>query len=305
MDWFFNLVKFAVPDDWSLEIELPLEWEFDRWILSGHLDVAGTSADGRHSHDLDLKTGYRPVLPAKFNEQVNGYLVLRRLIDEIEHAKFTIGQPHNSEDDGYERISTVELEGKALEDLPGVLDRRVCLALDQANVLESGPDQCKWCPVGVACPAIQAEIEHMRIILTNELLARIKSEPDDALLGDIIIAARTIAQPIADAEVLLKERLGEVTEIEAGCGTRISQKLEGGKYKVLDPVRFLEELLDMVDVDRLAPALQYSRGRIEDAIAAQFDIPKSGSEDQTAEMVFDARLGPFVEQGKRSKLIFQ
>jgi hypothetical protein len=48
----------------------------------------------------------------------------------------------------------------------------------------------------------------------------------------------------------------------------------------LDPVKVLEELLDMIDVDRLAPAISLNRDRTIAAIAAQFDIPLTGSADQ-------------------------
>lgn len=304
VDWYFNLIRHSVPTTWSLEVEVPMEWEFKHWILEGHPDTMATSPESRESDDLDLKTGNDPVLPAELNEQVLGYMVLRKTNDDVQHAKFRIAQPLVSEHDGFERVSTIESEGQALDNLVRGLDERVCDALSDSRSLNSAPKQCKWCPVGIQCPSIQAEIGHLRTLLTPENLARIRAEADDALLGDIIISTRTVARAIEDAGELLKSRLGEVGTITAGNGTRISQKVEGGKYKVLDPVRMFTELLDMIDPERLAPALQYSRGRIEDAIAAQFDIPKSGSNDLTAEMIFDARLGPFVEQTTRSKLIF-
>lgn len=306
VDWYVNLVKFDIPVSWSLEVETTLEWEFKHWILDGHPDVIGTSADSKRGHGKDLKTGNDPVLPAEWNEQVLGYLVLQVMNDGIEYGRFDIAQPLVSEEDGYERVSTLEREGGALRGLVSSLDERVCEALQDAGALNSGPKQCKWCPVGIQCPSIQAELTHLRTLLTPQNLARIRAEPDDALLGDIIISVKTVEKAIKDAGELLKERLGVVGTIVAGDGTRISQKLEGGKYKVLDPVKVLEELLDMIDVDRLAPALQFSRGRIEDAIAAQFDVPKAGSSsEQTAEMIFDARIGPYLEQGTRSKLVFQ
>jgi hypothetical protein len=310
VDWYFNLVKHLVPASWSLEVELELEHEFDSWILEGHLDTAATSPENARyaeSDDSDLKTGVDPVLPAEFNEQVNGYMVLRACVDDVQKARFRIAQPRiaDDEEDGTERVSTVEKEGAELYRMVEVLDERVCDALSDSNLINSGRTQCKWCNVGIQCPSIQKEIEYLKTLLTPEILAQIRAEADDALLGDLIISGKIVERPLKDALELLKARLEAAGALTAGCGTVISQKVEGGKYKVLDPVKMLEELLDMVDVDRLAPALQYSRGRIEDAIAAQFDIPKSGGEEQTAEMIFDARLGPYVEQTKRSKLIFQ
>ena len=91
----------VTPDGWSLEVEVPLAYEFQfekpvpyrhrRWVdgapvirsrlaggfvLSGHIDSCSINPDATEAIGWDLKTGYDPVDPADQNWQILGYAVL-------------------------------------------------------------------------------------------------------------------------------------------------------------------------------------------------------------------------------------
>lgn len=146
----------------------------------------------------------------------------------------------------------------------------------------------------------------MQHTLTDEEIARVRREPDDAKLGDWIIAARTLSHPTDAAEKLLHERLDVQPEVVASDGTRISRKIEKGSYTVPDPVKFMEAVRVLLTNDEdVAQAVSWKMTRLKDVIAKVFKCHKTGKADTTAEGIFDGKLRPFVEQGERKKLVFQ
>jgi len=300
------LVRHAAPPGDSLEVEAPFAYSFDRWTLSGHLDVSCIDQEATRAAGWDWKTGRKPVSPAVCNSQALGYIVLqKRAWPTLQQAEFSIVQPLNNEDEGDERITTTQVEGAKLDACVKYLDEQVCDALDRSGEVISGLAQCDWCPVGIQCPAIQAEIEAMKINLTPEMLAKITKEPNDALLGDMVIAARTIWRAVDDAERLLHARLDKVPQITSGAGVQITRTVMGGRYTVLDPVAFYAGLKTIADEDKIAAVLSYPVTRIKDLIAEEMDIPKTGKAELTAESVFQGKFGPLVEQTKRRQLIFK
>lgn len=303
-EWCVNVVKNRVPTTWALEVEVPLEWEFDRFILTGHEDVAATSPDGQESDDFDWKGGRIPVLPADCNEQVAGYLALRRLNYGIVKARFTIGQPCNDEDDGFERLSTVTIDGAdKLDALVATLESRVNYALDHSDELESGLSQCKYCSAATQCPAIALELEAMKTRLTPEILAAIRQHPDDATLARLVMSGRTLARPIDDAEDLLKERLAVVGTIVTD-GTTITMKESSAGFKVVNPCGMFGWLRGLLTDDQLAPALNYPGGKIKGAIAKGLGIPETGKAPTTAKSVFEGGAAAFIEPRTKKMLQF-
>lgn len=320
----FREVRDNLPEGWSLEVELGMAYklgpESTREIvdprgqpgteelgfsLSGHLDVLAVNPDSTEAIGWDFKGGYVPVDPAEMNEQVLCYLVLLKLAyPKLTKATFKIVQPRNDEDEGYERVSSVTVEGEALENCVASLTQRIASALSRPMELETGHKQCKYCAAQLVCPALRQEIELMKMTLTKEMLAKITQEPDDAALGDIVIAAKTLSGPMDAAEKLLHERLDANPAIQAGCGVAITRKIENGAMKCVDPVRTYTALVGLVKPEKLAPALNYPTGRIKDAIADALNVPKTGKAAITAQSVFDAKLGMFFEQGTRKRLIF-
>lgn len=146
----------------------------------------------------------------------------------------------------------------------------------------------------------------MKMKLTPEILAAIKATPDDASLGDFVVTAKLLDQPSKDALELAKGRLDAQGYIDAGCGTRITQKIENGAYEVPDKPKFYAELRKMIpDDDKRAGAISFSMTKTKDVIAEVMNIPKTGTKAPvTAEGVFDGVFRPLVTQGTRRKLIF-
>jgi len=302
-NWLFRHVVDEVPSDWVLEVEPPLEYEFDRWILTGHLDAAATSPDSKESRDFDYKTGRIPVDPASCNEQVGGYLALRRMIYGVEKAKFTILQPFNDEEDGFERVSTIEIDGAdKLDNLVAVLDGRVCLAMDNADQLSTGK-QCLYC-AGLRCAAIRELSRIMKMKLTPEMLANIKREMPDGELVDLVAEVRTLKKPIEDAEDALKDRLEGGKQLAGSDGRVASIKESNGGFNVVDPVGMYSWLNTQLQPAEIAPALSYPSGRIKDALAKGLNIPKSGKKaPMTAETVFAGAAAAYLEPKVKRSLI--
>lgn len=297
---FFIREASEIPGDWAMEVEVPLAYEFERFILTGHPDLLAVNTAATESWAKDWKCGYRAVDPADINNQALGYIVLqKRAWPTLQRARFDIVQPRANEDEGEQRVSTVEVAGDELEQAVAYLEKQVNAALDNAAQINSGPRQCRWCPVGIQCPAIQAEIEDMKAKLTPEALAAIRKEPNDALLGDIYVQVRTIKGAVEDAESMLHERLDKNKLLQAGCGLTITQHFEGGQYTCKDPGAAFAAARSELPEHELAKVVSYSVTRLKGAIARVRDIPKTGKAAVTAEGVFADKFAAHFEQGER------
>lgn len=305
VDWALRVVADHIDPTHALQVEGEFFAEFDRFNLSGHIDVNSINGAGTIFVGGDWKTGYKPVAPAELNDQFLGYLALaKRAWPTIERAKFFGAQPRNSEEDGFQRVSLVELDFNGLEACVSWLETRINAAIDDRMTVDSGPVQCAWCPVGVQCPAIQKEIELMKVALTPESLAAIKGSADDALLGDIIISARSFAKAVEDAEALLKERIKAQGLVTAGGGTRITLKERPGQYTIINPVGAWEAVKSVVLESRLAHVVKYQKDRLIDEIADAAGVPKGGKAETTGQKIFDAVVRPNMEQGVSHTLVF-
>jgi hypothetical protein len=74
--YYLDTVRLYVESYMALTVEEEYEYEFDRFILTGHMDCMGIDADAKEFCGLDLKAGMDPVIEAEENSQVLGYLVL-------------------------------------------------------------------------------------------------------------------------------------------------------------------------------------------------------------------------------------
>jgi hypothetical protein len=296
--YFLAHVNETIPNTWALLVELPLAYEFLRFILSGHLDIVAFSPDGTECIACDWKTGYRIVDLAEFNNQVLGYIaLLKRAFPSLRKITFQIVQPRASEEAGEQRVSTVTHEGEQLDRDLAYLEAKVNEALDDPMTVNSGICQCAWCPVAdKRCPAWWGDFLSMQATLTPELLAKIKAEPDDEMLGELIVRARTLRRPIEDAEELIRERLESVGRINA-MGVSITQETRGGKWKVVAPVAMLSAVRAILPDAELAEVVSYSTDRIKDSVAKVLGCPKSGKQAVTADKVFIEKFAPHLEQG--------
>ncbi len=300
VDWAIRHIRETIPADWSLMVEVEMEHEFGRWINRGHADIVAISPDATRSIGIDWKTGRDPVDPADNNEQTGSYTCLKKLTwPTLIEATFQIAQPRVSEEDGYQRVSTMVVTD--LDALVASMDARVGVALDRPMCLKTGK-QCGYC-IGCSCPAIQAEQTFMEITMTPEMLAKIKRTPDDATLADFVIIGRRLEKPLKDATEMLHERLDAAPMIVAGSGATITRKLIKGDYTVPDPLKFMQAVRVILPADAsIAKVMTPSMTRIKDEIAATMNIPKTGKASVTSETVFDGHLRPLVEQGERRLL---
>ena len=302
-NWLYRNVTEDYGPDWTCEVEAPLAYEFDRFILSGHIDVHGLSPDGLLIKGKDYKTGRIPVDMAECNWQVLAYLVLlRRAYPQAQAAEFEILQPRLSEEGGYKRITRVRVEGERWDNAVRSLEEYVNDALDNPNELTAGPDQCAWC-VGLVCPKLQELLMELRMTLTPENMARIRRELDDQALADIVLAAKILDRHIEEAKDLAKERIGQAKSITASTGTVITAHTSNGGYKVKDPVAVMEELRKLVPDSILAKSLNYPVNRLKDAIAEGMNIPLGGKGQINAQNIWDARFAHLFEQQKKTELI--
>lgn len=307
-DYCFREVRDSVPPDWSLEVETGWAYEFANFILSGHMDAVAISPDATEAIGWDYKTGYDPVDPAEFNEQVLGYIVLlKRAYPTLRKITFKIVQPRNDEDEGFERVSSVTVNFDHTDIFINEFEMRMDKALSNPMELDTGRKQCRWCPVGfhLQCPALKLQQENMKLTMTKEALANIKRAADDKTLGDWVIAARTL-KPISEAaEETLHARLDKQPSIVAGDGTTITRSTEKGSYSWPNRLVAFQAIKEVLPKDEsLAKVLTPSVKAIKAEIATTMNIPQTGISSITAEKVFDAKIRAHCEQGTRRLLVF-
>lgn len=309
-DYYFNHVKETVPDTWSIECEVALAYEFqgvEPFILSGHIDALGLNADATEAIGFDLKSGYDPVDPAEENWQMLGYVVLLlQAYPTLRKVTFWVVQPRNDEDEGFQRASSVVIEGDRLTSATATLVAEISKAIENCMEVNTGVKACKWCPAAMQCPAAIELRELMKAHLTPELLAGIKATPDDAALAEWVIAGRTLNRPMEDAEAMLKERIRQNGSAAAPDGTRITIKTQGGSYSFPDPVAFYRETRKLIPSDEVyATTVKPSVTKTVEALAKVYNLPKTSKAGPSGRSTFDGALGPLVEQGKREILVFQ
>ncbi len=306
VEWAVQHVRWSIPRGWSLLVEQGFAYEFDRWIASGHADVIGISPDATHSKGIDWKTGPVPVMAAEQNNQVLEYIVLKKLAwPTLQRCEFDIAQPRNDEDEGFPRVSSAALDGEVLGGAPSFLDDQVTCALDRPMEQETGLKQCRFCPGSPTCAttpgmALYKELQLMKATLTPEMLANIRTTPDDPRLGDFVVSARTLRKPIEDAEKMVKERVKEAGYVDAGCGVRITVTKEPGSYEVPNPDAFLAKLEELIpDRAKRAKCIKPTMTNLKDVIADVFNVPKTGKAAETAATIFDANFRPLVVQKEK------
>lgn len=310
--YYFREVKETIPENWSLECEASLEWEFDNFILTGHPDDIGMSTDCTEAIGLDLKCGYNPVDIAEENWQMCGYGVLLKMsYKELMKLRWKVVQPRNDEDDGIPRVSEFTLEPS--ENDPDPLARMVKILEDKINdaiqrglELETGAKQCRWCSAKLQCPAKIKEREQMKHILTDDDIAMIERQPSDAILADWVISAKALKPAFEDAETLAKKRVQEQGSLSSTDGHVLTAKTSAGSYEVLDSDSFHAAFKNLLpDEESLIECFKPSMTKIKDRIAEKHSVPKSSKRDGTitSSTIFDGHLRPFVKQGERVSLV--
>ncbi len=303
VDYFVSEVVWET-EGMSIIVEDSLAVEFPNFRLTGHSDVLAFSADGKIAKGWDLKAGAIPVDPAEENNQMLAYMVLAYLCyPGLEEIHWSICQPKNNEDEGFERVSTVSVIGRdKLQALVDYLDRALNAVLRNPNFINSDDNcgaQCKYCPAAFAakCPALIHDLTEMKATLDAKAIAAISPE---LCLSELIFfddARKKFATPFVEVTKTLKAKL--LTEPDqryvAEDGRTFFIHEQNGIRKWHDPVGALKHLktMELPNEDEL---LTINLGQLEKAIAKDREIPISGKKDVTGKTVTADEFGAFYEQ---------
>lgn len=303
-DFYFRHVQETVPADWSLECEADLDHEFDQFILTGHPDDIAMNPDATEAIGFDLKAGYIAVDVAEINWQVCSYaLLLYYAYPTLKKITYYIVQPRCDEDAGEQRISSV-----VIDDIAGTccyLEKKINQAIKNNRELNTGPAQCKYCPAKLQCEAKIKLRKKMKHILTDDEIARVKREPDDALVADWYVDGKVLSGAIDEATVLAKERIKENGSITTTDGETFEIKTEGGAYDYPDMDKFLEAFTGVLPGEKwIARCWKPSKSKIFDALSEFMGIKKSSKKDAvTCETIWDGHFRSYCVQGVREKIV--
>ncbi len=304
-DYYVRFVRDNAPPDWSLECEVAMAYDFDGFSLSGHVDSVAVNTEGTEAIGFDLKTGRDPVDPADNNEQILGYsILLLRAYPDLKKITFWIVQPCNDEDEGFERCSSVVIEGALLASATASLEQRLKAAIVRKMEVETSRRACKWCSGAMQCPAAIAERELMKATLTLELLEKIKAVPDDAELAKWVIAGRTLSRPLEDADKMLRARIAENGQVLTSDGLPITTKTSPGSYEITQPLEFYNKLTAELPPERVAACIKPSITKLREEIAEQKQIPVKSSKGASATAYVAGEFGPYMVQRERTILVF-
>ncbi len=301
--FYFRHVQETVPSDWSLECEADLDHEFDQFILTGHPDDIAMNADATEAIGFDLKAGYIAVDVAELSEQVLGYACLLYFAyPTLKKITYYIVQPRCDEDMGEQRISTV-----VIDDVPqavAFLESEINKAIANQLELNTGEKQCRYCSAALQCPAMIKLRDHMKHTLTKKEIARVTREPNDQLVADWYVDAKTLTNPVAEAIDLAKERIKQNGSIQSSDGRSFGIKIEGGSFDYPDMPAFFEAFkLVLPNESSIPNCWKPSKTKIIDEIAKVRGVKKTGNDSVTATSIYEGHLQSYTVQGERVKIV--
>ena len=296
--YFAEEVLDALDGGWAILCEGGFSQEFDRFILSGHIDVLALWVEGPGEPPIkakfwDLKSGRVPVPPAPINEQVEGYFSqVYDAYPSLLEIEGNITQPLNNEDAGFDRTTTRFLTWKDLNKLTKEVEQKINESLDSPYLLRTGWRQCQYCNASLICPALRKDME---LELTEEMLAEIKGEPSINRLAEIKLLDKKYATTLEKAGKMLKARLTPGEPIEIG-GVKFSVTVRNGRKTITNNFEATQQLLDLPD-DVFYELFTFKIRAIEDALAKHLDIPRSSKKVHDSKKEFESRIGHLIEQG--------
>ncbi len=311
VDYFVSEVKWET-EGMAIIVEDSLAADFPNFRLTGHSDVLAFSPDGKKAKGWDLKAGAIPVDAAEENNQMLGYIVLVFLCyPDIEEVEWSICQPKNREDDGFQRVSSVKIEGREqLQGLVDYLDRQLNAVLNNPYFINSDDNhgaQCKYCPAALAakCPALIHDITEMKATIEAK---QIESITPELCLDELIFfedARKKFATPFDNVTKTLKAKLKETPGMEyvTEDGRTFYIHEQNGRRTWTDSSGALKALKSFeFELDVEADLLTIDLTGLEKAIAKQRDIPISGKKDHTGKKVVEEEFGAFYDQPKNQIL---
>jgi hypothetical protein len=290
--YYLDTVRLYVESYMAIAVEEEYEYEFDRFILTGHMDCTGIDADAKEFCALDLKAGLDPVTEAQENAQVLGYLVLLAMnYPTATKGTFAVVQPQNREEDGIPRVSHIMIEGREkLEALVHYLERELNHALDNPNQLETGWKQCHYCSAALICPAFKGEIDAMKLLLTPEQIAAIPTEPDLERLWFFEQAKRMFGGPLDTAHEALRDLVGKAGDtVTLKDGTKLYLTDRAGRRTFPDNAAVAAKLDDLEE-NLFWRCVTFGGGDIEDALAEHLKLPKTSKKGNSGQAEFRARM---------------
>jgi PD-(D/E)XK nuclease superfamily len=298
VDYYIDTVRMYVESQLAIAYEQEMTWEFDRFILSGHMDVFAIDAQATEFTIGDLKSGPDPVTPADENAQVLGYMVLAGLnYPTAQRGNAFLCQPLNNPDDGLERVTVARAENRAaLETQARYLERELNHALDRQYDLNSdGWRQCHYCPAALVCPAFLGDLLAMKMTLTPEALAAIPEEPDIERLFEFETAKKKFSDPFDRAHEALKEKVQEMGGAELKDGTKLYVVDRPGKRTITNNALATDRLSDLPDA-LFHETYSFSAGAIEEALATHRGLPKTSKKGESGQSAYKALLGDITTQ---------
>lgn len=302
IDYCVRLAVDDAPDDWYLMVENHYAWQFDRFILSGHVDYVSMSPDCTQAYGKDWKTGYAWTDPAAQNWQVLGYIVLlSKAYPSLKSISFDIVQPRARQDDtaSDERVSTVTVEGADLAQAASYLESKINEVLDNPYQLETGPKQCQYCKAKLICPGLQEVRNRMKIKLTPEYISRLQAEPDDDALVELFTDAKTLEPVIEVVKAMVKHRLEKDHQIVSSNGISLTPHITKGPIKITDVPAMFDRSKELIGLERMRECYKPVVNDLKRQIAQHMDIPQRSKLKRDAQQVFEEYYDGLYEQTNR------
>lgn len=299
-----NVALDQIPGDYAMVVEQGFAWEFDRFILSGHIDVCGISAEATDVVAGDWKLGNKPQDPAHANWQFLGYLVLLyQAFPSLKRGTFFMYQPLATLGDYDDRLSEVTVED--FPEMAKYLESEINKALDNPMELNTGVKQCQYCPALLAarpCPAAKQELDKfMKYQLTDEQVTFAGVEMTDGELGDLYQSSRILYPSMTEAlKKRIDRRLEHVGSIVSDNGKTITGSQKGGRWDVAsstDLIELAEQEIGGDDVDEWAPR-EVKVPKVIDALAEKYAAHEKTkkAKQKVAKDLFKERFGHLAKQ---------
>lgn len=302
--WFVSEVLSDTDADMALAVELEVMHEFDKFWLTGHLDVTAFKADLSVIAFDDLKTGSNIVDEADCNWQVLGYATLLRMnYPEVQKIIGRIRQPRKPEELG-ERTTRMVLEGERLHRAAEFLEREINKALANTMEIQTGK-HCRFCPAWMRCPAFEAEVNFMKSTLTKEIIEQMKAAPDEERLAKFAIAKKELEPHLKSAWDMIKALL-EKRATPLQVDGRVLTLIPGSGAREFTDVATAWEILNdtISDPAAIYACMSLSPEPMEKALAKQFGIPhksKDPNKEDGAKQ-FRYRFGKLITR-KATKIL--
>jgi hypothetical protein len=311
VEWFISSVTADIPQDHAIFVEKRFTIEFERFILTGQIDVYSMDAQAVEFAIDDNKSGPGEVDHAEENWQLAGYATLLKFAyPTLKRGKIRIRQ-REAED------QTTEAEVDDLDVMAGFLEKKVNEALDAWLTLESGYSQCRLCPCITFCPAIEAEFIEMKKILSEIDLKALNVTPVLRQLGDLAQRGRAIAGPIEKILEQFKARVATEGDVVLSDGTLARVVEEDGRRKVTHPkvahAFISKKIMELTgctedDADDLAwKTLAMSVSDAEDVLVEEGEMQRKSTKEEveTAQSWIKRSMGHLITRPKVKKLLFK